>query len=146
MAEMVKGLGRLLASQSHPCRNLRSARVGLWGFRIWRGRVRGANPGTCRSAPAGWTSSGRRLSLSGDGIDEFGVHEEGHYRAWREPFRRPAMRRSRLNERIMPGHVRFPGLVVERAEVSSPVSVTPLLQPNKTVQLRSATRVCFMLP
>lgn len=45
------------------------------GFLFWRGRVPVANFGICRGTFGSWTSSGQHLSLSGDGIDEIGMHD-----------------------------------------------------------------------
>ena len=115
MTAMVKGLGCRLASQSHPCRNPRSAHAALWGFRIWPGQVPVANCRIWRGELARWMSSAQHLRLSDDGVDEIGVHDDGRWSAWHEPSCRPATWRDRLIERIMPGHEGSPGLVVSRS-------------------------------
>ena len=115
MTGMVKGLGCRLASQSHPCRNPRSAHAALWGFRIWPGQVPVANCRIWRGELARWMSSAQHLRLSDDGVDEIGVHDDGRWSAWHEPSCRPATWRDRLIERIMPGHEGSPGLVVSRS-------------------------------
>jgi hypothetical protein len=121
-AGMVKGFGRCLAYESHPCRNPRSVCTWLWVFLVWRCRVRATSRSIWRGAPIRWTSSGRHLSLSGGGIDEFVVHDDGRRGAGREPSRRRTIWRSRLSELIMPGHEWSPGLEVSRS--AGPVAGT----------------------
>ena len=95
----------------------RSACTGLWGLLFWPDRSPAARRGILRGALVKLMLPVVHLGVSGDGIDEIGAHDRGRSAAWREPSRRPAMWRSRLNKQIMPGHGRSPGLLVAQSAV-----------------------------
>lgn len=109
LSGVVKGLGCLLASQSYPCRNPRSARIALWVLLFWCGPAGASILGVWRCERTKKTSTGLRSSIGVGGFDEIGVHDADRCAAAHKPSYRPVTGRGRLNELLMPGHGRSHG-------------------------------------